>query len=86
MRPVLFHFGSITIYTYGVLVATGVVLGLWYARRQAPRAGLDPEKTWNLGIYAVLMALLLAKVWLVVSSWDYYVAHPRDVVSCVRCG
>ena len=81
MHPVLFHFGSITIYTYGVLVATGVVLGLWYARRQAPRAGLDPEKTWNLGIYAVLMALLLAKVWLVFSSWDYYVAHPRDIFS-----
>lgn len=81
MHPVLFHFGSITIYTYGVLVATGVVLGLWYARRQAPRAGLDPEKTWNMGIYAVLMALLLAKVWLVFSAWDYYVAHPRDIFS-----
>jgi phosphatidylglycerol---prolipoprotein diacylglyceryl transferase len=81
MHPVLFQFGSITIYTYGVLVATGVVLGLWYARRQAPRAGLDPEKTWNMGIYAVLVALLLAKVWLVFSSWDYYVAHPRDIFS-----
>jgi phosphatidylglycerol---prolipoprotein diacylglyceryl transferase len=81
MHPVLFQFGSITIYTYGVLVATGVVLGLWYARRQAPRAGLDPEKIWNMGIYAVLMALLLAKVWLVVTSWGYYVAHPRDILS-----
>jgi phosphatidylglycerol---prolipoprotein diacylglyceryl transferase len=81
MHPILFQFGSITIYTYGVLVATGVVLGLWYARRQAPRAGLDPEKTWNMGIYAVLMALLLAKIWLVFSSWDSYRAHPRDIFS-----
>ena len=81
MHPVLFQFGSLTIYTYGVLVAAGVVLGLLYARRQAPRAGLDPEKTWNMGIYAVLVALLLAKVWLVLSSWSYYVAHPRDIFS-----
>lgn len=81
MHPILFQVGSITIYTYGVLVATGVVLGLWFARRQAPRAGLDPEKTWNMGIYAVLVALLLAKVWLVFSSWDYYVANPRDILS-----
>jgi phosphatidylglycerol---prolipoprotein diacylglyceryl transferase len=81
MHPVLFQFGSVTIYTYGVLVATGVLLGLWYARRQAPRAGLDPEKTWNLGIYAVLVALLLAKVWLVFSSGGYYLAHPRDIFS-----
>src|ERR1700740_1925014 len=81
MHPILFHSGSVTIYTYGVLVALGVVLGLAYARRQAPRAGLDPEKVWNMGIYAVLMALLLAKVWLVFSSRDYYMAHPREIVS-----
>ncbi len=81
MHPILFQSASITIYTYGVLVAAGVILGLWYARRQAPRAGLDPEKTWNMGIYAVLIALLVAKLWLVFSSWDYYVAHPRDIFS-----
>lgn len=81
MHPVLFQVGSITIYTYGVLVAMGVVLALCYARRQARRAALDPEKIWNLGIYGVLVALLLAKVWLVFSSWDYYAAHPRDIFS-----
>jgi len=81
MHPILFQSGSITIYTYGVLVASGVVLGLLYARHHAPRAGLDPEKTWNMGIYAVLIALLLAKLWLVFSDWDYYVAHPRDIFS-----
>ena len=48
MHPILFQLGAITIYTYGVLVATGVILGLWYARRQAARAGLPPGKsgTW----------------------------------------
>jgi phosphatidylglycerol---prolipoprotein diacylglyceryl transferase len=81
MHPILFHFGSITVYTYGVLVATGVVLSLLYVRRQAPRAGLDPEKTWNMGIYAILIALLLAKVWLVFSDWNYYMAHPREILS-----
>ena len=50
MHPILFHWGSITIYTYGVLVATGVLLGLWFARHQAPKAGLDPDRVWNLGI------------------------------------
>jgi phosphatidylglycerol---prolipoprotein diacylglyceryl transferase len=81
MHPVLFHFGSITIYTYGVLVAIGVVLGLLYARRQAAHAGLDPEKVWNMGIYCILMALLLAKVWLVLGEWSYYGAHPREILS-----
>ncbi|MGA7918696.1 MAG: prolipoprotein diacylglyceryl transferase [Candidatus Acidiferrales bacterium] len=81
MHPVLFKFGGIPIYTYGVLVAAGVLLSLWYGRRQAPRAGVDPDKLWNMGIYFVLVALIVAKIWLVLSSWEYYWANPRDILS-----
>ena len=81
MHPVLFQFGPITIYTYGVLVATGVLLGLWYARRQAPRAGLGRDTIWNLGIYMVVAALVAAKVWLVLSDWEYYMANPGAILS-----
>ena len=81
MHPVLFNFGGFPIYTYGVLVAAGVLLGLWYARKQALRAGLDPDRVWNLGIYVVLTALVMAKVWLVVIDWHYYALHPREIFS-----
>ena len=81
MHPILFQFGGIPIYTYGVLVAAGVLLSLWYGRRQAPRAGVDPDKLWNMGIYFVLVALLVAKIWLVLSAWDYYLANPREIFS-----
>jgi phosphatidylglycerol---prolipoprotein diacylglyceryl transferase len=81
MHPILFQLGPFTIYTYGVLVAAGVLLALWIARRQAPRAGLDPHKVWNLGIYGVLGALVGAKLWFVLSEWDYFAAHPREILS-----
>ena len=81
MHPVLFQFGPITIYTYGVLVATGVLLGLWYARRQAPRAGLGRDTIWNLGIYIVVAALVAAKVWLVLSDWQSYIANPGAILT-----
>src|SRR5580700_3585136 len=79
MHPILFNFGGIPIYSYGVLVATGVLISLWYGRRQAPRAGIDPDKLWNMGIYFVLVALLVAKIWLILSAWDFYMANPRHV-------
>lgn len=81
MHPILFQSGPVVIYSYGILVAAGVLLGLWYARRQAPRAGLNPEKVWNLGIYMILAALVMAKIWLVFSEWDFYMAHPRQIFS-----
>lgn len=83
MHPILWTvrspWGDFTIYTYGVLVATGVLVGLWYARRQAPRVGLDPDHVWNLGIYMVLAALVAAKLWLVALHGDFYWSHPREL-------
>jgi phosphatidylglycerol---prolipoprotein diacylglyceryl transferase len=81
MHPILFQYHGFVIYTYGVLVATGVLLGMWYARTQAPRAGVDPDKLWNMAIYTILVALLLAKIWLLASDWDYYTTHVSEIFS-----
>jgi phosphatidylglycerol:prolipoprotein diacylglycerol transferase len=81
MHPVLFQLGPVTVYTYGVLVAAGFLIGLWYAFRQAPRAGLDPNKIWNLGVSGILIALASSKLWLLLSAWDYYSANPREIFS-----
>jgi len=81
MHPILFQIGPFTVYTYGVLVAAGVLLALWYMRRIAPRAGLSPYRVWDLGIYSVLTALVVSKFWLILSAWDFYAAHPREIFS-----
>jgi phosphatidylglycerol:prolipoprotein diacylglycerol transferase len=81
MHPILFTFGPFTVYSYGVLVAAGFIAGLWYAYKQAPRAGLDPRKVWNLGIYGILVALAVSKLWLFFSNLHYYLAYPREIFS-----
>lgn len=81
MHPVLVEWNGLTIHTYGVLVALGVLLGLWLARRRAEVAGLDPDRVWNLGIYLVLAALVGAKLWLLATAWDDYRANPRAIFS-----
>jgi phosphatidylglycerol:prolipoprotein diacylglycerol transferase len=81
MHPILFHLGSVPIYTYGVLVAAGFLVGLFYARFQAPKAGLSPDRIWNFAIYGILIALVCSKLWLLASEWDYYAANPGEIVS-----
>jgi len=81
MHPILWHLGPVTIYTYGTLAAAGFVLFLWYARRQAPRAGLDPTQIWNAGIYGALASMVMAKVGFGLSMWDYFRANPRQIFS-----
>jgi len=81
MHPILFQFGAITVYTYGVLVATGVILGLFYARRRASQVGLPPREIWNLGIYKIFTALMFSKFWLVLSDGSYFASNPSALLS-----
>lgn len=79
MHPVLLRLGPITLHTYGLLVATGVLVGLWLVRRRAAQMNVDPDAAWNLGVYMTLAALVGSKVWLIVQFWSYYSAHPREI-------
>jgi phosphatidylglycerol---prolipoprotein diacylglyceryl transferase len=81
MHPILFHLGSVPIYTYGVLVAAGFLAGLFCARFQASRRGLPPDLIWNFAIYGILIALVSSKLWLLASEWDYYGRNPGQIFS-----
>jgi phosphatidylglycerol:prolipoprotein diacylglycerol transferase len=81
MHPVLFKLGPLTFHTYGVLLAAAVLAGLWLMQRRANKAGLDGDLIWNLGVYAVLSALVVAKVWLVLADWSYYSRNIGEVFS-----
>jgi phosphatidylglycerol:prolipoprotein diacylglycerol transferase len=79
--PQLFHLGRFFLPTYGFLVSTGVLIGIWISVRNSRRLGIDGEKAWNLGILVVLCGVLGAKVLYVVNDWDYYAAHPGEIFS-----
>ena len=81
MFPRLFHLGSFSLPTYGLLVATGVIVGLAVAARLSERQGIDPEKAWNLGILVVLGAIVGAKLLLIINDFGYYSQHPREIFS-----
>ena len=48
MHPILFSFGKITIYTYGLFIAIGFLAGILLAKREAARYGEDPEKIMDI--------------------------------------
>jgi phosphatidylglycerol:prolipoprotein diacylglycerol transferase len=79
MHPILFQSGWLTLYSYGVLAAAGFLAALLLAHRRASRMGLDPNSIWNLGIYGILVSLAGSKLWLILSEWDYFRAHPRQI-------
>lgn len=81
MFPVIFSFGWFTLHTYGLMVASGIFLGIFTASRLAERGGLDREVIWNLGVYVALAGLVGSKVLLIFMNWGYYWQNPGKIIS-----
>jgi phosphatidylglycerol---prolipoprotein diacylglyceryl transferase len=67
---VAFTIFGFQIYGYGILAATGFVLGFATASRRAPRAGIKGEDVYNLAPWIIIGAILGARVLYVISYWD----------------
>jgi phosphatidylglycerol---prolipoprotein diacylglyceryl transferase len=78
--PRLFQIGSFYLPTYGVLVASGVLLGLWVSVRNSEKQGIDGDDAWNLGIFMVLAGILGAKILYIINDWSTYTKW-RDIFS-----
>ncbi len=79
MYPLLFELGPLSIYSYGLLLATAYIVGLRFALRRADRAGLNGERVMDLGIFVIISALLGAKLMLLVVDFDQFTSDPSRV-------
>lgn len=73
---VFLEIGPITIYWYGVIIATGVALGLWLAMKEAERLGLKKDLLMDFIIYAVPIAIICARIYYVIFEWENYAEGP----------
>src|SRR5215831_2248698 len=80
------HFGTVTIYTYGVLLAAAYLLGLQLALTRAKARGLDSTKVMDLGIYIIISALVGAKLLLLVTDFKTFTSNPRELLTLARSG
>src|SRR5438067_5249824 len=80
------HFGTLTIYTYGVLLAAAYLLGLQLALVRAKKRKLDPTRVMDLGIYIIISALVGAKLLLLVTDYQTFRSNPAELFNLVREG
>ena len=57
---------------YGCTMALGILVGYLLAAREAKRTGQNPEDYLDMLLYAVIFALVGARIYYVVFSWDNY--------------
>ncbi|MCP3031391.1 prolipoprotein diacylglyceryl transferase [Halobacillus sp. A1] len=73
---VLIQLGPLSIYWYGVIIATGAFLGLLIATRETERLGLKKDYMMDIVVYAIPIAILCARLYYVIFEFDRYIGEP----------
>ncbi len=81
MHPILLQIGSFQLPTYGVILATALVVALWAVVRLGRREGFDTGMLFDFSTWIIIAALIGAKVLMVITDWSFYWHHPAEMVS-----
>ena len=77
--PVI-ELGPLTLRTFGLMVALGVVLGAWIAAVHAEQYGMTRDDTYRLGTRMVIAGVIGARLTWVATHCDQ-IEHPIDVIA-----
>ena len=79
MDRVAFTIFGIDVMWYGVLIATGMLIGIALAIRESKRVGISEDDVLNIAIIAIPVAIICARLYYVIFSWDYYSQNPGEI-------
>ena len=86
LNQVAFHIGSWPIRWYGVLLASAFLLAAAYVMRRASQFETDADTVIDLLLIALPCAVVGARLYYVINSWDYYSQHLGDIVKIWKGG
>lgn len=81
-----FRIGKLSIACYGVVLAVAMMTGLLLVMRVARATGQKEEDYFDLGVIAILVAVICARIYYVVFSWDYYSTHIAEIFNLRKGG
>src|SRR5947208_1202704 len=86
MHPILFHLGSIPIYSFGLLVTVGFVAGVTLAYRLAKSSGLPAEGILDAAAWILIASIAGARLLFVLLNWSQFSGHWIEAVKTWRGG
>lgn len=81
MNPIAFEIYGIEIMWYGILIASGVLIGTLLALRQSRKIGFREEDLIDLLIFAIPSAIIGARVYYVIFNLNYYKGNFLEMIN-----
>ena len=79
MHRILFHIGSLPVYSYGAMIALAVLVAAIFLSRESSREGISPDHMLEAIIVATVSGLLGSRILYVVLNWDQFSGQWQDI-------
>lgn len=84
-----FNIGPLVVHWYGVIIVLGALAGAYAATFEAKRRGEDPEHVWNALAWCLIVGILGARIYHILSSPQgspigfqyYFVTNPFETIN-----
>jgi hypothetical protein len=84
-RTALILFGF-RLHWYGLLIAIGVLAAVLLATGREKKFGFKQDTALSVTLIAVPAAIICARIYYVLFSWEYYAAHPQEILNIRQGG
>jgi len=76
---IAFRLGPLSVAWYGIIIVSSAMLAAYLAEREARRRGENPDHVWNALMLCLILGMVGARLYHVVSSLDYYRQYPMQI-------
>ncbi len=76
MYPELFSVGSLTVHSYGLMIALAILVAALALYREAPREGISSDHLLEAIIVAAICGLIGSRILYIALHWRYYSTQP----------
>ncbi len=76
MIPILFEIGPFKVYSYGLMLGIGFLLGGYVLSREFRRKKIPSDFASTITIFAVVFGIAGAKLLFLIENWDAFIRHP----------
>jgi len=80
MIPVLLHLGPLTIYSYGLMMALGFIVGDFILSRECQRRGFNPELANAVVVWGAIGGIVGSRIYDVFDNLPEYLSHPWSII------
>lgn len=80
MYPILLRVGSVTIYSFGLVIALAFLAAILLVRSEVKRRGFYPDLSYDIVLWALVGGIVGSRVVYVVGHWNYYADDPIKIL------